>query len=94
MRYTTSTSRALSHAIKELETTQAARKAREESAASMGAELAKSPAELNERLPVEKRLGHLRKPTEQLEQQGAKNVLGDTSALAEPEDAPGKDEAA
>jgi hypothetical protein len=31
---------------------------------------------------------------EQLEKQGAKNALGDTSASAEPEDALGKDEAA
>jgi|SRR5215469_1414456 len=51
MRYTTSTSRALSHAIKDLETIQAARKAREESSALADAEPAKFPAELNEGQP-------------------------------------------
>ena len=51
MRYTTSTSRALYRDIEELERVQAARKAREESAASMDAEPAKRPAELNEGQP-------------------------------------------
>jgi len=79
MRYTTSTSRALSHAIKELETIQAARKAREDSASSTDWETAPQPTQANE---------------EQAEQKGTKNALGDTSALAEPEDTLGKDEAA
>ena len=43
-RYSTATRRALFKAIEELERHQAARKAREESAASMDAEPAKSPA--------------------------------------------------
>ena len=51
MRYTTSTSRALCRDIEELERVQAARKAREESAALMDAEPAKRPAELNEGNP-------------------------------------------
>ena len=50
-RYSTATSRALYKAIEELERLQAAQKTREESAASMDAELAKSPAELNEGQP-------------------------------------------
>src|SRR5215469_865668 len=48
MRYTTSTSRAMYRAIEELERMQGARKAREESAASMDAEPANGPAALNE----------------------------------------------
>jgi hypothetical protein len=58
MRYTTSTSRALSQAIKELETIQAARKAREESSASMDAELAKLPAECSEGQPEKQDESH------------------------------------
>ena len=64
-----------------LERLQAARKAREDSATSTEAEVALPPTEANE---------------EQAEEKGTKNALGlgDTSALAEPEDAVGKDEAA
>ena len=47
-RYSTATSRALYNAIEGLERHQAARKAREESAASTDTEPAKRPAELNE----------------------------------------------
>jgi|SRR5215813_3831133 len=77
MRYTTSTSRALSQAIKELEAIQAARKAREDSASSTDGEVPSTEA--NEEEP---------------EKQGAKNALGDASALVGAEDALGKDEAA
>ena len=79
MRYTTSTSRALSQAIKELETIQAARKAREGSAASMDAEVAKSPAEINEGQP---------------EKQGENPASSDSRAFEDPEDGVGKVEAA
>ena len=58
---------------------QATRKARGGSASATDGEAAPPSAEANE---------------EQLEQQGAKNALGDTSALSEPEAALGKDEAA
>src|SRR6516162_3292227 len=71
MRYTTSTSRALCRDIEELERVQAARKAREESAALMDAEPAKRPAELNEGQP---------------ETQGA-NPASSDSAFEDPEDA-------
>jgi hypothetical protein len=66
-------------AIQELERLQAARKARENSASATDGEAAPPSVEANE---------------EQLEQQGAKNALRDTSALAEPEDALGKGKAA
>lgn len=72
------TSRALYKAIEEVERLQAARKTREDFASSTDAEAAPPSTGANE---------------EHLEQQGAKNALGDTSA-AEPEDGPGKDEAA
>ena len=77
--YTTSTSRALSHAIKELETIQAARKAREDFAASTDAELAKSPAKVNQGQP---------------EKQGENPASGDSRAFEDPEDGVGKNEAA
>ena len=79
MRYTTSTSRALSHAIKDLETIQAARKAREESSALADAEPAKFPAELNEGQP---------------EKQGENDASSDSRAFEDPEDGVGKVEAA
>jgi hypothetical protein len=75
MRYTTSTSRALSHAIKELETMQAARKARQESAASMDTEPAKRPADLNEGQP---------------ERQGENPASSESRACEDPEDGVGK----
>ena len=78
MRYTTSTSRALSHAIKELETIQAARKAREESGPSMDAEPAKRPAERNEGQP---------------DKQGENAASSDSPAFEDSEDGVGKDEA-
>src|SRR5215472_6263055 len=79
MRYTTSTSRAMYRAIEELERLQAARKAREESAASMAAEPAKQPAELN---------------TGQPQKQGENPASSDSRAFEDPEDGLGKDEAA
>jgi len=79
MRYTTSTSRALYRDIEELERVQAARKAREESAASTDAEPAKRPAELNEGQP---------------EKQGENPASNDSSAFEDPQDGVGKDEAA
>ena len=51
MRYTTSTSRALSQAIKELEAIQAARKAREGSASSSDGEVAPPSTEANKEEP-------------------------------------------
>ena len=66
-------------AIEELERLQAAREAREESASSPDDEATAPCTRANE---------------EQLEEQGAKNTLADSSALAEPEDALRKDEAA
>lgn len=77
-RYATATSRALYKAIEELERLQAPRIARED-VASTDAEAAPPSAEAKE---------------EQPEKQGAENALVDTSALAEPEDAVGKAEAA
>jgi hypothetical protein len=50
-RYSTATSRPVYRTIEELERVRAARKAREESAASMDAEPAEQPAELNEGRP-------------------------------------------
>jgi hypothetical protein len=78
-RYSTATSRALYKAIEELERLQAARKAREGSASSTDGEVATPSAEANE---------------EQPEKQAVRNALGDTSSLAEPEDALETDEAA
>jgi hypothetical protein len=66
-------------AIEELERLQAARKAREDSAASMDPELAKQPAELNEGQP---------------EKQGENPASSDSRAFEDPEDGVGKDEAA
>jgi len=79
MRYTTSTSRALYRAIEELERHQAARKAREESAASMDAEPAKRPAELNGGQPGK---------------QGENPASSDSRAFQDPEDGVGQVEAA
>jgi len=78
-RYSTATSRALYRAIEELERLQAARKAREESAASMAAEPAKQPAELN---------------TGQPQKQSENPASSDSRAFEDPEDGLGKDEAA
>ena len=78
-RYSTATSRALYKAIEELERHQAARKAREESAASTDAELVQPPAEVNEGHP---------------EKQGEDPTSTDTRAFEDPEDGVGKDEAA
>jgi len=72
MRYTTSTSRALYRDIEELERVQAARKACEESAASMDAEPAKRPAELNEGQPAK---------------QGENLASSDSPGFEDPEDA-------
>ena len=71
MRYTTSTSRALYRDIEELERVQVARKACEESAASMDAEPAKRPAELNEGQPEKQN----------------ENPASSDSAFEDPEDA-------
>src|SRR5437667_2371710 len=69
-RYATATSRALYRAIEELERVQAPRKAREESAASTDAEVAQSPAEVNEGQP---------------EKQGENPASSDRSAFEGPE---------
>ena len=78
-RYSTATSRALYKAIEELERLQAARKAREESAASTDAEPAARPAELNEGQP---------------EKQGENPASSDSRAFENPEGGVGKVEAA
>jgi len=78
-RYSTATSRALYKAIEELERHQAARTVREESSATTDAELAKSPAEVNEGHP---------------EKQGENPASSDSRAFEDPEDGLGKDEAA
>jgi hypothetical protein len=78
-RYSTATSRALYKAIEELERQQAARKAREESAASTNAELVQPAAEANEGQP---------------EKQSENPTSSDSRASEDPEDGVGKDEAA
>ena len=78
-RYSTATSRALYKAIEELERLQAARLAREDSAALTDAELANPPAEVN---------------SGQADKQGENPGSSDTSAFEDPEDGVGKVEAA
>jgi len=70
-RYSTSTSRALFHAIQELDRLQAARKALEKSAASMGADSVPSLTKMNE---------------EQLTSQTASKLLSNRRMIKDPKD--------